>query len=64
MTLTIRDEAAAGRTTGETAVEFLTERVTVRELIRSRVHQEVADHNRRPTPGGGWSRADRGRADA
>ena len=47
MTLTIRDETAAGRTTGETVVEFLTETVTVRELIRGRVYQEVDDYNRR-----------------
>lgn len=46
-TLTIRDETAAGRTTGQTVVQFLTETVTVRELIRSRVYQEVDDYNRR-----------------
>ena len=27
------------------ALEFLTEHITVRELIRSRVYQEVRDHN-------------------
>lgn len=47
MTLTIRDETAAGQATGETVVEFLTETVTVRELIRARVYQEVDDYNRR-----------------
>ena len=47
MTVTIRDETAAGRATGETVVEFLTETVTVRELIRGRVYQEVDDYNRR-----------------
>lgn len=48
-TLTIRDETAAGQTLGEIVVELLTERVTVRELIRSRVYQEVQDYNiRRP----------------
>jgi hypothetical protein len=46
-TLTIRDETTAGRSLGETVLEFLTERVTVRELIRSRVYQEVQDYNRR-----------------
>src|SRR5436190_9045670 len=46
-TLTIRDETTAGRSTGETVLEFLTERITVRELIRSRVYQEVQDFNRR-----------------
>jgi hypothetical protein len=44
-TLTIKDETATGKTTGETVVEFLTERITVRELIRGRVYQEVQDYN-------------------
>jgi hypothetical protein len=46
-TLTIADQTAAGLTTGETVVEFLTETITVRELIRARVWQEVDDFNRR-----------------
>src|SRR5688500_10399333 len=46
-TLTIRDETATGKNVGETVVEFLTERITVRELIRSRVYQEVQDYNLR-----------------
>lgn len=45
--LTIRDETATGRSTGVLVVEFLTEQITVRELIRSRVYQEVQDYNRR-----------------
>jgi hypothetical protein len=44
-TLTIRDETSTGELLGETVVEFLTERITVRELIRSRVYQEVQDYN-------------------
>lgn len=44
-TLTIRDEELGGQTLGEFSLEFLTERITVRELIRSRVYQEVKDHN-------------------
>jgi len=49
-TLTIRDETAAGQTLHQWSLEFLTERVTVRELIRSRVYQEVQDYNlRKPT---------------
>ncbi|MHC4865212.1 MAG: hypothetical protein ACYTEX_14080 [Planctomycetota bacterium] len=43
----IRDETTAGQITGEQVVEFLTERITVRELIRGRVYQEVQDYNRR-----------------
>ena len=45
-TLTVRDETTAGETLGESVLEFLTERITVRELIRSRVYQEVQDYNR------------------
>lgn len=47
-TLTVRDETTAGETTGEIVLEFLTERITVRELIRSRVYQEVKDFNTDP----------------
>ena len=47
MQLTIRDETAAGRVTGELTLDGLDEALTVRELIRSRVYQEVDDHNRR-----------------
>ena len=47
MQLTIRDESTDGKTTGETVVEFLTERITVEELIRGRVYQEVQDYNQR-----------------
>src|SRR5580704_10290813 len=46
-TLTIHDKTANGRSVGQTVVEFLTEKITVRELIRSRVYQEVDDFNRR-----------------
>ncbi len=44
-TLTIRDESTSGETTHELTLDFLTERITVRELIRSRVFQEVKDYN-------------------
>jgi hypothetical protein len=43
--LTVRDETTAGATTGEYVLDLLTERITVRELIRSRVYQEVQDYN-------------------
>jgi hypothetical protein len=46
-TLTVRDETTGGGTLNEFALEVLTERITVRELIRSRVYQEVQDYNRR-----------------
>ncbi|QDT89604.1 hypothetical protein [Gimesia algae] len=48
-TLTIRDETMAGKITGEITLEFLTENITVRELIRSRVYQEVKDFNTKQT---------------
>jgi hypothetical protein len=44
-TLTIRDETTAGEISHESVLEFLTERITIRELIRSRVYQEVQDYN-------------------
>lgn len=43
--VTVRDETTRGETTNELTLEFLTERVTVRELIRSRVYQEVTEYN-------------------
>src|SRR4029079_11704178 len=44
-TLIVRDETTSGKTTHELSLEFLTERIDVRELIRSRVYQEVQDFN-------------------
>jgi hypothetical protein len=49
-TLTVRDETTSGGTLQEIALEVLTERLTVRELIRSRVYQEVQDYNRSRPP--------------
>lgn len=46
-TLTIRDETTAGEKLSEWSLEVPTERITVRELIRSRVYQEVQDYNLR-----------------
>jgi hypothetical protein len=46
-TLTVSDQTVAGKTTHSITLEFPTERTTVRELIRSRVYQEVQDYNRR-----------------
>jgi len=45
--VTIRDETSLGETTNELTLEFLDERVTVRELIRGRVYQEVTEYNAR-----------------
>ena len=44
-TLTIRDETINGQVLHEWSLDILTEWITVRELIRSRVYQEVQDYN-------------------
>ncbi|GGV08562.1 hypothetical protein GCM10010182_30020 [Actinomadura cremea] len=44
-TVTFRDETATGRPVAEFAVAGLPARMTVRELIRLRVREEVARHN-------------------
>jgi len=46
MQLVVRDESTDGRPVGESVLEFLTEAITVEELIRGRVYQEVQDYNR------------------
>ncbi len=44
-TLTVRDETPAGGVLNEWSLDFLNATITVRELIRERVYQEVQDHN-------------------
>jgi hypothetical protein len=51
-TLTVRDETPAGGVSNEWPLEFLNETITVRELIRERVYQEVRDHNVRQQASG------------
>ena len=46
-TLSIRDETTSGQILNEWSLDVLTEQITVRELIRSRVYQEVQDFNHR-----------------
>jgi hypothetical protein len=46
-TLTIHDETSSGQKTHSFTLECLTERMTVRELIRARIYQEVQDYNAR-----------------
>ena len=53
MILTIRDESATGSVTNELTLDVLSETMTVRELIRSRVYQEVQDYNLRRRTGSG-----------
>lgn len=45
ITVTVRDETTTGQAAHELTLDLLTERLTVRELIRSRVFQEVKDYN-------------------
>jgi hypothetical protein len=49
ITVTVVDETTSGERSAELTLDFLTERVTARELIRSRVYQEVREHNARQT---------------
>lgn len=49
--LDVRDESVAGVVEHRLTLEFPSETVTVRELIRARVYQEVQDANRRPAAG-------------
>ena len=49
-TLTIRDETLSGEPLREWELEVAAEKMTVRELIRSRVYQEVQDYNLRCGP--------------
>jgi hypothetical protein len=55
-TLMIRDETAAGEPVHEFPLEFPSERITVRELIRERVYQEVSEYNYRSQREGGLFR--------
>ncbi|MGW2936577.1 hypothetical protein ACWDA7_33050 [Streptomyces sp. NPDC001156] len=47
--VTFRDETATGKPVAEFEVAGLPERMTVRELIRLRVREEVARYNARPS---------------
>ncbi|MEZ6049142.1 MAG: hypothetical protein R3C11_26915 [Planctomycetaceae bacterium] len=47
ITLTIRDETMSGDVYHELPLELPSEQVTIRELIRSRVYEEVQNFNRR-----------------
>lgn len=46
-TITLRDETASGTRIGERTLDFLTDDITVRELITRRVQEEVREYNRR-----------------
>lgn len=44
-TLTIHDRTATGRPVDSLTIDGLPDRITVRDLIRTRVREEVARHN-------------------
>ncbi len=46
-TLTIHDETSSGQKTNTFTLDCLTEQLTVRELIRARIYQEVQDYNQK-----------------
>lgn len=46
--LTVRDETVTGTATNERELTFLTEIITVRDLIRERVYAEVREYNAAP----------------
>jgi hypothetical protein len=45
MQITIQDQQIGGPITHEMVIDFLTEEITLRDLIKSRVYQEVKDAN-------------------
>jgi hypothetical protein len=51
--ITVQDQTISGKAIHELTVDMLTEQTTVRELIRSRIHQEVQDFNRKQGTGFG-----------
>ena len=55
-TLMIRDETATGEPVHAFPLEFQNERITVRDLIRERVYQEVSEYNFRSRREGGFFR--------
>ena len=50
-TILVRDETTSGKTLKEFTLEIPAETITVRELLRSRVYQEVKDYNARVAGG-------------
>jgi hypothetical protein len=46
MQVCVRDETPSGQGLWELSLEFLSESITVRELLRERVHHEVREFNR------------------
>jgi len=49
VTVTIRDQSGSGRVAATTTLEGISSRITLRDLIRTRVRDEVARYNAGPT---------------
>jgi len=47
ITVTIKDETGAGRVTAAMTVDGIDQRITVRDLVRTRVREEVVRYNAR-----------------
>lgn len=47
--VTIKDQSGAGRVDQSTTLEGISDRITLRDLIRTRVRDEVARYNAAPT---------------
>jgi hypothetical protein len=45
ITVTIKDETGAGRVTASLTLDGIDERITLRDLVRTRVREEVARYN-------------------
>lgn len=52
VSLTIVDETLSGERRPVLTLDSLTETMTVREVIRARIYQEVQDHNRKESSAG------------
>jgi hypothetical protein len=48
LSVTIRDESSPGRESGSFLLEGISTRITLRDLIRTRVREEVAKANAEP----------------
>lgn len=49
VTVTVRDESSPGRDAGAVTLEDIPSAITLRDLIRTRVREEVARYNAEPT---------------
>jgi hypothetical protein len=49
ITVTIKDETGAGRVTAAITLDGVDQRITLRDLVRTRVREEVARYNTQPS---------------